>query len=126
MIVPMIMVMIKICVSSSIDNYKLTPTTFCNVDLADHVILNKQVALKAATLHKIKDSYVSKNLKREPAIMAKLNHPIIVSLEEVVSVVYYYYAWSSTLSLGGDHGDTIGRERIERFELHEEQVLLQL
>ena len=91
----MIMVMIKICVSSSIDNYKLTPTTFCNVDLADHVILNKQVALKVVTLHKIKDPCVSKNLKREPAIMAKLNHPIIVSLEEVVSVVYYY-AWSST------------------------------
>ena len=125
MIVTMIVVMIKICVSSSIGNYKLTPTTFCNVDLADHVILNKQVALKVATLHKIKDPYVSKNLKREPAIMAKLNHPIAVSLEEVVSVVYYY-AWSSTLSLGGDLGDTLGSERIERFELHEEQVLLQL
>ena len=126
MIVTMIVVMIKICVSSSIGNYKLTSTTFCHVDLADHVLLNKQVALKVATLHKIKDSYVSKNLKREPAIMAKLNHPIIVSLEEVVSVVYYYFAWSSTLSVGGDLGDTIGSERIERFELHEEQVLLQL
>ena len=57
--------------------------------------------------------------------MAKLNYPITVSLEEVVSVVYYY-AWSSTFSLGGDLGDTIGSERIERFELHEEQVLLQL
>ena len=97
------------------------------MDLADHVILNKQVALKVVILHKIDHLYVSKNLKREPAIMAKLNYPITVSLEEVVSVVYYYYyAWSSTLSLGGDHGDTIGRERIERFELHEEQVLLQL
>ena len=97
------------------------------MDLADYVNLNKQVALKVVTLHKIKDPCVSKNLKREPAIMAKLNHPIIVSLEEVVSVVYYYYyAWSSTLSLGGDLGDTIGSERIERFELHEEQVLLQL
>ena len=122
-----IVVMIKICVSSSIGNYKLTPTTFCNVDLAaNDVILNKQVALKVVILHKIDHPYVSKNLKREPAIMARLNHPITVSLEEVVSVVYYYYAWSSTLSLGGDHGDTIGRERIERFELHEEQVLLQL
>ena len=67
MIVTMIVVMIKICVSSSIDNYKLTPTTFCNVDLADHVILNKQVALKVVTLHKIKDPCVSKNLKREPS-----------------------------------------------------------
>ena len=74
--------MIKICVSSSIGNYKLTPTTFCNVDLADHVILNKQVALKVVTLHKIKDPYVSKNLKREPAML--------VSLQEVVSVGGFY------------------------------------
>ena len=50
-----------------------------NVDLADDVILNKQVALKVVTLHKIKDPYVSKNLKRESAIMEKLNHPIIVA-----------------------------------------------
>ena len=65
-------------------NYKLTSITlssFGNVFLADDVILNKQVALKVVTLHKIYDPYVSKNLKREPAIMAKMNHPIIVSLE---------------------------------------------
>ena len=55
MIVTMIVVMIKVCVSSSIGNYKLTSTTFCNVDLTDHAILNNQVALKVATLHKIKD-----------------------------------------------------------------------
>ena len=71
---------------SSIGNYKLTPTTlgkgsFSKVVLANHIILNKQVALKVVTLRKIKDPYVSKNLKREPAIMAKLKHPIIVSLE---------------------------------------------
>ena len=45
------------------------------------VILNKQMAPKVVTLHTIYDPYVSKNLKREPAIMAKLKHPIIVSLE---------------------------------------------
>ena len=39
------------------------------------------MAPKVVTLHKIYDPYVSKNLKREPAIMAKMNHPIIVSLE---------------------------------------------
>ena len=76
-------------------NYKLTPTTlgkgsFSKVVLANHVILNKQVALKVVTLHKIKDPYVSKNLKREAAIMAKLNHPNIVSLHEVVFVIYFY------------------------------------
>ena len=53
------------------------------MDLTDHIILNKQVALKVVTLHKIKNPYVSKNLKREPAIMAKMNHPNSV---EVVSV----------------------------------------
>ena len=34
--------------------------------------------------------YVSKNLKRETAIMAKLNHPIFVSVQEVVSVGSFY------------------------------------
>ena len=42
--------------------------------LASHIILNKQVALKVVTLHKIK------SLKREPAIMATLNQPSIVSV----------------------------------------------
>ena len=65
-------------------NYKLTPITLCpfgNVLLPDKVILNKQMAPKVVTLHTIYNPYVSKNLKREPAIMAKMNHPIIVSLE---------------------------------------------
>ena len=56
-------------------NYKLTPITLCsfgNVSLADDndVILNKQMAPKVVTLHKIYDPYVSKNLKREPTVMA--------------------------------------------------------
>ena len=52
----------------------LTPITLCsfgNVFLADDydVILNKQMAPKVVTLHKIYDPYVSKNLKREPTVM---------------------------------------------------------
>ena len=116
----MIMVMIKICVSSSIDNYKLTPTTFCNVDLADHVILNKQVALKVVTLHKIKDPCVSKNLKSHHG-EAKPPYHRLLGRGRLCRLLL-----RSTLSLGGDLGNTIGSERIERFELHEEQVLLQL
>ena len=62
----------------------LTPITLCSfgtVFLADDyvLILNKQMAPKVVTLHKIYDPYVFKN--QEPAIMAKMNHPIIVSLE---------------------------------------------
>ena len=68
------------------------------MDLADYINLNKQVALKVVTLHKIKDPYVSKNLKREPAML--------VSLQEVVSVGDIY-CLVSTL----DGGDTIGSER---------------
>ena len=49
------------------------------------------MVLKVATLdHKTDDPYVSKNLKRESAIMEKLNHQTIVSLHEVVFVIYFY------------------------------------
>ena len=56
--------------------------------LPDKVILNKQMAPKVVTLHTIYNPYVSKNLKREPAIMAKMNHPI--RKEEVVYVDNFY------------------------------------
>ena len=51
----------------------MTPITLCpfgNVFLPDDVILNKQMAPKVVTLHNIYDPYVSKNLKREPTVMA--------------------------------------------------------
>ena len=51
---------------------------------------NWLLALKVGTIHKIKDPYVSKNLKREAAIMAKLNHPIIVFFHRVVSVGHFH------------------------------------
>ena len=105
-----------------IGNYKLNPATlgkgsFSQVVLANHVILNKQVALKVVTLHKIKDPYVSKNLKREAAIMAKLNHPNIVSLHEVVSVGDFYCLVLDFYP-GGNLCDMIGRQ--EGFKLKEE------
>ena len=107
---------------SSIGNYKLTPTTlgkgsFSKVVLANHVILNKQVALKVVTLHKIKDPYVSKNLKREPAIMANLSHPNIVSLHEVVSVGDFYCLVLDFYP-GGNLCDMIGDQ--EGYKLEEE------
>ena len=70
------------------------PTTIDKmVLLASHIIVNKQVALKVVTLHNIKDPYVSENLKREPAIMAKLNHPIIVSVGDCYYLVLDFYPW---------------------------------
>ena len=58
--------------------------------MADDAILNERVALKVVAPHKIKDSFVSKNLEREPTIMEKLNHPSTVSLQEVVFVNNFY------------------------------------
>ena len=113
---------IQLLLFSSIGNYKLTPTTlgkgsFSKVVLANHVILNKQVALKVVTLHKIKDPYVSKNLKREPAIMANLSHPNIVSLHEVVSVGDFYCLVLDFYP-GGNLCDMIGDQ--EGYKLEEE------
>ena len=70
------------------------PLPIWKVLLPDKVILNKQMAPKVVTLHKIYDPYASKNLKREPAIVAKLNHVATPSLslwkEEVVYVDNFF------------------------------------
>ena len=79
------------------------------MSVPDDVILNKQMAPKVVTLHTIYDHYVSKNLKREPAIVAKLNHPIIASLEGRGRLC------RQLLLMPGRR-----RERIERFKLQEE------
>ena len=59
-------------VQSATSSWPQSPFAHGNVFLADDydVILNKQMAPKVVTLHKIYDPYVSKNLKREPAVMA--------------------------------------------------------
>ena len=59
--------------------------SFSKVELANHVILNKKVALKVIRIQEIEDPYVKKNLHREAAVMAKLNHPNVVRLHEVCS-----------------------------------------
>ena len=107
---------------SSIGNYKLTTVTlgkgsFSKVALADHIILKKEVALKLVTVSKIKDPYVSRNLKREAAIMAKLDHPNIVTLHEVVAAGDFYCLVLDFYS-GGNLCDMIGEQ--ENFRLGEE------
>ena len=54
----------------SATTYKLTPTTlqsYSKVVLANQDILSNQVAPKVVKLHNIKDPYLSKNWKQEPA-----------------------------------------------------------
>ena len=69
-------------ISSSIGNYKLTPTT-----------IGKEVARRwGLRTHTIsKDG--SNNLKREPAIMARLSQPIIVSVGDCYYLVLDFYPW---------------------------------
>ena len=64
------------------------------------------------TLHKI-DPCVSKNLKRESAIMANLNHPTISVGNFYWCLVVDFVPWRQSLR-------QIGSGRMERFELEEE------
>ena len=73
-----------------IGNYKLLNVTlgegaFAQVRLAQHLLLGSKVALKITDTSKIQDSYIRKNLHREAAVLAKLNHPNIVRLIEISS-----------------------------------------
>jgi len=75
---------------AAIGNYQLSSIvlgkgSFSKVEIANHVILNRKVALKVMTLSKINDPYVRKNLQREASIMSRLNHPRVVALFEVCS-----------------------------------------
>ncbi len=72
----------------SIGNYKLSSTklgkgTFAKVELAEHVILKKQVALKVVVKSQIRDPYLRKHLNREASILGRLSHPNIVKLIEI-------------------------------------------
>jgi len=73
---------------ASIGNYQLLSLrlgegSFSKVELANHVVLHKKVALKVIRIREIEDPYVKNNLHREAAVMAKLNHPNVVRLHEV-------------------------------------------
>ena len=75
---------------AAIGNYQLSSIvlgkgSFSKVELANHIILNKKVALKVMTLSQIEDPYVRKNVQREANFMSRLNHPHVVALHEVCS-----------------------------------------
>ena len=80
---------------ASIGNYQLMSSrlgegSFSKVELVNHMILNKRLALKVINMGEIEDPYVRKNLHRESAIMSKLNHPNVVRLYEVCSHVEFF------------------------------------
>jgi len=80
---------------AAIGNYQLSSIvlgkgSFSRVEMANHVILNRKVALKVMTLSKINDPYVRKNLQREASIMSRLSHPRIVALFEVCSSTEFF------------------------------------
>ena len=61
------------------------PGAFARIELANHVILKKKVALKIIAIDSKMDPYVKKHLTREAKILLQLNHPNIVKLYEVFS-----------------------------------------
>ena len=80
---------------SQIGNYKclnlrLGEGSFSKVELARHLVLDKEVALKIIRVDKIKDPYVKKNLQREATIMTQLSHPNIITLYEVCAYQNFY------------------------------------
>ena len=64
---------------------RLGEGSFSKVQLAKHLILGKEVALKMIKLDKIKDPYVRKNLHREAEILSQLSHPNIISSSHLIS-----------------------------------------
>ena len=58
--------------------------TFASVELSQHNVLKKDVALKVIDKNNIKDEYVAKNFQKEAQILAQVWHPNIVKLLEVV------------------------------------------
>ena len=99
---------------AAIGNYQLSSITigkgsFSKVMLANHIILNKNVALKVMSLCKIEDPYVKKNVQREASIMSRLHHPNVVALHEVCSTKDFFclamdfYSGGTLCDLVQDH-----------------------
>ena len=117
---------------AAVGNYQLLTTTlgkgsFSKVKLANHVILNKQIALKVITLSEIEDPYVKKNTQREAFIMAKLNHPNVVALHEVCSTKDFFclaidfYPGGTLCDLVQDHPD--GRLEEKQARIYFRQIV---
>ncbi|XP_028132342.1 NUAK family SNF1-like kinase 2 [Diabrotica virgifera virgifera] len=91
----------------SVSNYVFTGNVlgkgnFARVEEAVHTKLNVKVAIKIIDINNIKEDYVLKNLYREAKIIAKLNHPCIVSVFETMQRSDNVYYLVTELANGGD------------------------
>ena len=105
---------------AAIGNYQLMSLrlgegSFSKVELVNHVILNKKLALKVIKVSEIKDPYVMKNLHRESAIMAKLDHPNVVKLYEVCSHAEFFCLAMDHYS-GGNLCDLVCQSESSKIE----------
>ncbi|CAH1113001.1 unnamed protein product [Psylliodes chrysocephalus] len=105
----------------SIGNYLFTGITlgkgnFARVEEAVHTILNVRVAIKIMDVNHIKEEYVIKNLYREAKIMAKLNHPCIVSLFQTMQRADNVYYLVTELANGGDLCSFVKKQAKGRLE----------
>lgn len=79
-----------------VGNYQLTGKSlgsgsFAKVYEAKHRIVDTTVALKTINTTNLKDGYMKKNYKREAMLLARLNHPAIVTLFEVMETTNHFY-----------------------------------
>jgi len=61
------------------------------VYLADHIYLNKQIILKTLNTGNISDQVVLERFKREAQLLAKINHPNIISIYDFGTFGEYFY-----------------------------------
>lgn len=78
-----------------IGNYQLTGKTlgkgsFAKVYEAKHRLIGKTVAIKTINTTDLKDGYMKKHYKREATLLARIDHPAIVSLFEVMESTHLF------------------------------------
>ncbi|XP_061097566.1 hormonally up-regulated neu tumor-associated kinase homolog [Conger conger] len=92
--------------------------SFAKVMEGLHISTGEKVAIKVIDKKKAKqDSYVQKNMKREPRIHQMIRHPNVVQLLETLETENSYYM-AMELCLGGDLMERIcDRKRLEEREV---------
>ncbi|XP_067416793.1 hormonally up-regulated neu tumor-associated kinase homolog A-like [Emydura macquarii macquarii] len=94
--------------------------SFAKVMEGLHIPTGEKVAIKVMDKKKAKqDSYVLKNMKREPRIHQMIKHPNVVQLYETLETENSFYMVME-LCLGGDLLDRIGdKKKLEEREVRE-------